>query len=223
MARMDDMLVRGVALAAVLAPMAVADVRHRSVHLKMLYAGYMVAAAPLVYGALDGSLAAGPGTLAMILGCAAGGGMILAGRLPGVLLGEADGHVLAISSLAVPWHGDLPVALYGMAVGCAAAAVRLAAANIAYNISDMLSGRAIPFDAGFFLSHRKRRGERFTVSPDAAAGTLGVDGRGEIRTGANRRLFEPTCSEGQTVRGTVPMVPYILAGVCAALAYSLLS
>ena len=222
---MDDMLVRGIALAAVLAPMAVADVRHRSVHLKMLYAGYVVAAAPLLYGALDGSLTPGPdpGTLAMILGCAAGGGMILAGRLPGVLLGEADGHILAISSLAVPWHGDLPVALYGMAAGCAAAAIRLSAANIAYNISDMLSGRFIPFDAGFFLSHRKRRGERFTVSPDAAAGGLGVDGRGEIRTGANRRLFEPTCSEGQTVRGTVPMVPYVMAGVCVALAYSLLS
>ena len=218
------MLVRGMALLAVLAPMAVSDMRHRSVHIRMLYAGYVVAAAPLLYGVLEGSLAAGPepGTLAMILGCAAGGGMILAGRVFGVLLGEADGHVLAISSLAVPWHGDVPVALYGMAAGCAAAAIRLAAANIAYNVSDMLAGRPVPFDIDFFTCHRKRRGERFTMTLDGAAAGLGVDGRGEIRTPAGRRLFEPAGSKGQTVRGTVPMVPYIAAGVCGALAYSLL-
>lgn len=222
---MDDIAVRVVALVAVLAPMAVSDIRHRSVHVRMLYAGYAVAAALLVYGALDGSLAAGlnAGTLAMILGCLAGGLMILAGRVFGVLLGEADGHILMISSLMVPWHGDVPVALYGMAAGCAAAAVRLAAANIIYNISDMLAGRAVPFEIGFFVRHRKRRGERYTVSLEGAAGGLGVDGRGEIRTAAGRRLFEQADSEGQMVHGTVPMVPYIAAGVCGALAHALLS
>lgn len=126
---MDDIAVRGMALAAVLAPMAVSDIRHRSVPTRAVYAGYAVAVALLVYGALDGALAAGldAGTLAMILGCAAGGLMILAGRVLGVLLGEADGHVLAVSSLVVPWHGDVPVALYGVAAAAAKAAVSIIA------------------------------------------------------------------------------------------------
>lgn len=223
MGRMDDIAVRVVALVAVLAPMAVSDIRHRSVPTRMVYAGYMVAAALLVYGALDGTLAAGPdaGTLAMILGCAAAGLMILAGRILGVLLGEADGHVLAVSSLVVPWHGDIPVTLYGVAAGCAAAALRLAAANITYNISDMLSGRPIPFDVDFFACHRKRRGERFAVARTGTTGGLGVDEHGDIRTASGRRLFEPVNSEGQVVRGTAPMVPYLMAGVCGTLAYAL--
>lgn len=218
-------LLRGAALAVVMAPMAVSDIRHRSVSTRMICAAHLMAAAFIIQGAVGGTVAfrADAATLAMILGVSLGGAMILAGRRPGPLLGEADGHAMVVLSAVAPWHDGIPVAIYGVAAGCAAAAIRLAATNIIYNLSDMLSGRAvIPFDADFFASHRKRRGERFTVRATARATAVRADDSGAILDDHGRPLFEPAGSSGQTIRNTIPMIPYMAGGACALLAYSIL-
>lgn len=225
LAMMTMVLLRGAALAMVMVPMAVSDIRYRSVSTRMICAGHLMAAAFIVQGVVGGTVAfrADAATLAMILGGSLGGAMILAGRRPGPLLGEADGHAMVVLSVVAPWHDGIPVAIYGVAAGCAAAAIRLAAANIVYNLSDMLSGRAaIPFDADFFMSHRKRDGERFTVRATARPTTVRADDSGAILDDNGRPLFEPTGSSDQIVRSTVPVIPYMAGGACALLAYSVL-
>ena len=225
LAMMAMVLLPGAALAVVMVPMAVSDIRHRSVSTRMICAGHLMAAAFIVQGVVSGTVAfrADAATLATILGGSLGGTMILAGRRPGPLLGEADGHAMVVLSAVAPWHDGIPVAIYGVAAGCAAAAIRLAAANIIHNLSDVLSGRAaIPFDADFFASHRKRRGERFTVRAAAPATAVRADDSGAILDDNGRPLFEPVGYSGQLVRNTVPVIAYMAGGACALLAYSVL-
>lgn len=202
-------------LAAALVPMAVSDVRHRTVPTYMIFLGYGISAACLMYGMASGSLAPppDPGGTAAVIGAAMGLLMVWMGRRF-AMIGEADGHVVVMVCLAAPWSGSLPVSLYGVAAGCAVAGAWQAMCNCARNLSDMTRGVQVPFDVDFFASHIKRRGERFTVASTDHAG-LRVDGSGTVRTPSGRALFEPAYSRGQRVYGTVPLVPYIISGAYA--------
>lgn len=205
-----------VALLGILIPVSVQDVCHRSVSTPLIWAGYGVAGAVAAYDLWQG-MPLIPGMLAGATGVAIGLGLVIIGRRGTILIGEADGHIVVICSILVPWHDGVPVALSGVTVGCVLAAVYCAGKNVTYNMMDLLRGMPIAFDADIFVSHRKRRGERFTLCDMQRR--PGVDSDGIMRSDDGDPFFEKSDSYGQRVAYVIPLALYISVGVFATSVY----
>ena len=210
---MEFEAVRLALAAAVLVPAAVWDARSRSVPVWWLYAGWAASGALTIHDVASGGLGWWPAGAA-VAGAAAGGLLVVLSKY--VMLGAADGHAMAVSSLLLPWHEGVPLALCGMAAGCAAALVWACALNASYNVRDMVAGRAVQM-GDFLVCHRKRRGERFAIGTERS-GPVHADESGVIRDGAGD-LFEPAQSEGGKVRPAVPVVSFVAAGVLGVSSY----
>lgn len=200
------------ALLGILIPTSIQDIRHRSVPGYLVWSGYGVSGVVMSYVIWSG-MSSIPHMLAGIMGVGVGVGLVVMSRRGAILLGEADGHFVAILSILVPWHDGIPVALTGITAGCVSAAIYCVAKNISYNIMDMIRGKPIPFDVDIFMTHRKRCGERFTVS--GVHGYFGVDPDGIMRTDTGDELFEECGSQGQRVAYVVPLTLHIISGVFA--------
>ena len=187
-----------------------------------------MAAAFIIQGVVGGTVAfrADAATLAMILGVSLGGAMILAGRRPGApLLGEADGHAMVVLSAVAPWHDGIPVAnLRGGGGGAPRPPSGWPPPTSSTTSRTCYpAGRLSPLTRTFFASHRKRRGERFTVRATARATAVRADDSGAILDDHGRPLFEPgRLLRPRTIRNTIPLIPYMAGGACALLAYSVL-
>ena len=197
-----------------LAPAAICDARSRSVSVWWLGMGWVAACMFTMYDVVWGSVGWWPGGVAAALGVVCGGLLVAASRY--VMLGAADGHIMAISCVMLPWYGGVPLALYGIAAGCAAALVWMITLNIWYNLRDMAGGRAIPL-RDLFVCHRKRPGERFAVGV-ARRGPVHTDDSGIVRDEAGD-LFEPARAEGGRVRPVAPMASFVVSGVLAVSVY----
>lgn len=209
-------IVHLVALLGILIPVSIQDVCRRSVSAPLVWAGYGTAGVVTLYDLWSG-VSLIPDMLAGATGVAIGLGLVIIGRRGTILVGEADGHIVAICSILVPWHDGVPVALSGVAVGCVLAAMYCVGRNVTYNMIDLLRGRSILFDVDIFVSHRKRCGERFTLSDMRRR--PGVDSDGVMRSKGGDPFFEKTDSCGQRVGHVVPLTLYIMAGVFATSVY----
>lgn len=209
-------IVHLVALSGILIPASIQDVCRRSVSTPLVWAGYGVAGVVMSYDLWQG-MPLMPGILAGITGVAIGLGLVMMGRRGTILLGEADGHIVAICSILVPWHDGVPVALSGVTVGCVLAAAYCVGKNVAYNLMDLFGGKPILFDADIFVSHRKRRGERFTIR--GMRRCPGADSDGIVRSEDGDPFFEKPESCGQQVAYVAPLALYIAAGVFAVSVY----
>ncbi len=204
-----------VALAgAALAPAAICDARSRSVPVWSLCLGWAAACVSVVYGVSWGGMSWWPAGAAAALGCACGGLLVVVSRR--AMLGSADGHAVGALGVMLPWCDGAPLALCGVAAGCAAALAWAAALNAWYNLRDMAAGRPARL-SHLFACHRKRPGERFAVAY-RRGGPAYVDDAGTVRD-ADGDLFEPASSGGRTVRPAIPMVPFVLCGTLAAALY----
>ena len=108
----------------------------------------------------------------------------------------------------------MPVALYGITAGCIMAILCSIAHNVYRNVSEMRRGQSIPFNAAFLLYHTKRPGERFAMREKQGPLYTDDDVNNTIKTTAGN-LFEPAASGGKVVSGSIPLVPYMAAGICA--------
>ena len=197
-----------------LAPAAIHDARSRSVPVWWLGMGWAAACMFAMYDVAWGGMEWWPGGAAAALGVVCGGLLVVASRY--VMLGAADGHIMAVSCMMLPWYGGVPLALYGIAAGCAAALAWMAALNAWYNLRDMAGGRAIPL-RDLFVCHRKRPGERFVVGA-ARRGPVHMDDSGIVRDAAGD-LFEPAGAGGGRVRPVAPMASFVVSGVLAVSVY----
>lgn len=205
----------GLALAGLaLAPAAICDARSRSVPVWWLGLGWAAACMFAIHDVVWGGMGWWPGGAAAALGVLCGGLLVAASRH--VMLGAADGHIMAISCMMLPWYGGVPTALCGIAAGCAAALAWMVALNVWYNLRDMAGGRAIPL-RDLFACHRKRPGERFAVGV-ARSGPVHMGDSGIVRDAAGD-LFEPARAEGGRVRPVAPMALFVVSGVLAVSAY----
>ena len=220
-----DIAMRLGLLMVMLVPMAVSDIRTRTVDSALLYGMCGMAAVMFVHDFLTGKYhAAGPLVLAgATVSLAIGGLMVAAARIAGIM-GDADGAAVLASAAAIPAVGDLPVVPAAVAVSCILGAVLMVGRPVMYNLSDILHGRRPARD--FLYRHIKRPGERFTI-PEAtldASGTEkkigGVDDDGTVRRADGEEYFVPEEAHGMPVVSTAPMYAMLCAGtalVCTAL------
>lgn len=215
-----DIAMRLGLLMVMLVPMAVSDVRSRTVDSALLYGMCGMGAVMFAYDFLSGRYhAAGPLVLAgASVSLAIGGLMLAAARIAGIM-GDADGAAVLAASAAVPAVGDLPIVPAAVAVSCAIGAVLTIGRPMAYNLVDMLRGR--PPARDFLYRHIKRAGERFCVSEATldASGTGrrigGVDDEGTVRNADGEEYFVPETAHGMPVASTAPMYALLCAGIAA--------
>ena len=223
-----DIAFRAGLLMVMLVPMAVSDVRSRTVDSSLLYGMCGMGAVMFAYDFLAGRYhAAGPLVLAgATVSLAIGGLMLAAARIAGIM-GDADGAAVLAAAAAMPAVGDLPVVPAAVAVSCAIGAVLTVGRPMAYNLADILRGR--PTARDFLYRHIKRAGERFCVAEAMldASGTgrriAGVDDEGTVRNADGEEYFVPPEAHGMPVANTAPMYALLcvgIAAVCAALLFS---
>ena len=204
--------------AAALAPSAICDMRSRSVPVWSLYMAWAAGGISITYQMFWGNMPWWPAGAAAAMGVGSGILLILLSRR--AMLGSADGHVMGAASVMLPWCNDIPLALCGMAAGCAAALAWMVATNIWYNLRDMAGGRPVPYHH-IFTCHRKRAGETFAVAA-RRRGPVHVDDANTIRD-AEGDLFEPPESEGVMVRPVAPLASFVAGGVCALASHAVLA
>ena len=224
----SDIALRLGLLMVMLVPMAVSDIRTRTVDSALLYGMCGMAGVMFLHDFVTGRYhSAGPLVLAgATVSLAIGGLMLAAARIAGIM-GDADGAAVLASAAAVPAVGDLPVVPAAVAMSCAIGAVLMVGRPLVYNLSDMLHGRTPA--RNFLYRHIKRPGERFTI-PEAtldASGTGrkigGVDDDGIVRNADGDEYFVPEDAHGMPVVSTAPMYAMLCAGiatVCAAMLVS---
>jgi len=217
----DDIALRLALLMVLMIPMAVTDIRTRTVDTALMYAMCGVGAVMFAHDFLAGRYhAAGPLVLAgASVSLAIGGLMIAAARVAGIM-GDADGAAVLAAAAAVPAVGDLPVVPAAVAVSCVVGAVLMIGRQVWYNISDVLHGRSPPDN--FLYRHNKRRGERFTIR-DATLDASGTDEKigaadddGTVRNAAGGEYFAPAEDHGMPVSSTAPMYALLCAGLLSA-------
>ena len=215
-------------LAVMLVPMAVSDVRTRTVDSALLYGMCGMGAVMFAYDFLAGRYhSAGPLVLAgASVSLVIGGLMLAAARIAGIM-GDADGAAVLAASAAVPAVGDLPVVPVAVAVSCAIGAVLTIGRPLMYNLVDVVRGR--PPARDFLYRHVKRAGERFCIAEATldASGTGrrigGVDDEGTVRSADGEEYFVPADAHGMPVANTAPMYALLCAGIAAVAALLLLS
>ena len=223
-----DVALRVGLLLVMLVPMAVSDVRTRTVDSAMLYGMCGMGAVMFAYDFLAGRYhAAGPLVLAgATVSLAIGGLMLAAARVAGIM-GDADGAAVLAAAAAVPAVGDLPVVPAAVAASCAMGAVLTVGRPMLYNLADVLRGR--PPARDFLYRHIKRPGERFCVSEATldASGTGrrigGVDDEGTVRNADGEEYFVAAAAHGMPVANTTPMYALLCAGIAAVAALLLAS
>ena len=119
-----DIAFRAGLLMVMLVPMAVSDIRSRTVDSALLYGMCGMGAVMFAHDFLAGRYhSAGPLVLAgATVSLAIGGLMLAAARIAGIM-GDADGAAVLAAAAAMPAVGDLPVVPAAVAVSCALGAV----------------------------------------------------------------------------------------------------
>ena len=215
-----DIALRAALLMVMLVPMAVSDVRSRTVDSALLYGMCGMGAVMFAYDFLAGRYhSAGPLVLAgATVSLAIGGLMLAAARIAGIM-GDADGAAVLAAAAAVPAVGDLPVVPAAVAVSCAIGAVLTIGRPLMYNLADVLRRR--PTARDFLYRHVKRPGERFCIAEATldASGTGrrigGVDDDGTVRNADGEEYFVPAEAHGMPVANTAPMYALLCAGIVA--------
>lgn len=213
---MEYYIIHLVALLGMLIPVSIQDVCHRSVSAYLIWAGYAASCTITSYGIWQGTPLI-PGVPAALVGVGVGLGLVVMARHNTILIGEADGHLVAICSILVPWHDDTPIALVGITFGCVLAAAYYAGSNLVYNMKDIMGGRPVLFDVDIFMTHRKRRGERFTISNMQRRPS--VDSDGIMHDGNKDAFFERRDTQDTKVYCVIPLALYIMVGVFVTSAY----
>lgn len=225
----DDIVLRLGLLMVMLVPMAVSDMRSRSVDSALLYGMCGMGAVMFAYDFLTGRYhSAGPLVLAgASVSLAIGGLMLAAARIAGIM-GYADGAAVLAAAAAIPAVGDLPVVPLAVAASCASGAVLMIGRSVWYNLADIVRGRSPA--PNFLYRHNKRAGERFTVREatlDASEGDkqrIGwVDDDGTMRGEDGEEYFVAADAHGMPVANTVPMYALLCAGIAAACSFLLLT
>ena len=225
----DDIALRLGLLMVMLVPMAVSDMRSRSVDSAMLYGMCGMGAVMFAYDLLAGRYhAAGPLVLAgATVSLAIGGLMLAAARIAGIM-GAADGAAVLAAAAAIPAVGDLPVVPLAVAVSCASGAILMIARSVGYNLADIARGRTPA--PNFLYRHNKRPAERFTVREATLVASEGdkqrigwVDEDGTMRGEDGEEYFVPADAHGMPVANTVPMYALLCAGIACACGFLLLT
>ena len=223
----DDIALRIGLLMVMLVPMAVSDMRSRTVDSALLYGVCGMGAVMFAHDFLTGRYhAAGPLVLAgATVSLAIGALMLAAARIAGIM-GYADGAAVLAAAAAIPAVGDLPVVPLAVAASCASGAILMIGRSVWYNLADIARGRTPA--PNFLYRHNKRPGERFTVREavlDASEGDkqrIGwVDDDGTMRDEDGEEYFVPADAHGMPVANTVPMYALLCAGIACAAAFLL--
>ncbi|ABK77337.1 hypothetical protein CENSYa_0704 [Cenarchaeum symbiosum A] len=204
-----DEYLRAALLVSLMAPMAISDLRERTISNDTMYAAAAAAACLFAYDLLTGAWAADivmPNVLAAAAGCA-----VIAASRRG-LVGLPDGILILVITLMLPQVHGIPVALWIILAAYILGAAYSALYSIHRNISDWMHGR--DYSRNIVLTHVKKKGERFAMRPGARIGAVEED---TVRSSDGEDLFIDEDAEGEEAATAVPMVTAYLAGTCIVL------
>ena len=199
-------MLRAITLASILVVPAAADIRCRMVYRDTILMCWAVSACFLAWDVAQGGLQVLSRYALAALGAAMGAALVRAGAV-----GSADGHVIAVSSIMMPEHDGVPVAVLGIASGLVGGLASIVLHNAACNAADAFRGLPHCTGADFATAHIKRAGEEFAVKTPGPSRVSVRDGT--VRSVDGSEYFAPRDASGMPVGVAAPAVAYLAAGV----------